>query len=455
MLPPGPRLPRWLQTAIWATRPLALLKRAQSRYGDVFTTRPYGFAPIVVVADPDVIKEVFTSDPEVFAAGLGNAALAPVLGQESLLTLDGERHLRQRKMMLPPFHGEAIERYRERVIAITERSISRWPRGRTFAVGPRMQEITFEVILRAVFGVSDDTRFDRLRELLPRLLAFRPLEMWAVLLFPRVLDTPLGTRHPSMKIRPEVERLLLDEIEAHRASPEAFDDILSLLVAARDADGEPLSDRNLLDQLITLLLAGHETTTTGLTWVFERLAREPRVLDRLTETLDSGDETYLDAVVKETLRLRPVVDSVARVLTQQAELAGRTLPAGTVVLPSIALTHMARTSFPEPEAFRPERFIDASPAPYSYIPFGGGTRRCIGAAFATMEMRTVLSTVLAQVEIVPSTERPERQAVHHVTLVPSRGGRITVRPRLHADQTSTLANTCQASADFASRLSTM
>jgi cytochrome P450 len=428
-VPPGPRLPRVVQTVLWAARPLSFMKRARRRHGDVFTLRPYAFGNVVVLADPADIKDVFTGDRDVFAAGKANAAMSPVLGSHSLLTLDGERHLAQRKLMLPPFHGAAIGRYRERVQQITQANVATWPTGKAFQVRPRMQDITFEIILRAVIGVSDPERLARLRELLPKLLDFSVFDMWSVWLFPKLLDTPVARRNSSLRVRPEVDRLLYEEIAAHRADPERHDDILALLISARDADGEPLSDENLLDQIITLLLAGHETTTTGLAWAFERLTRHPAALQRLQHELEAGEEKYLDAVVNETLRVRPVIDGVWRKLTAPGVVAGHRLPAGTLVFPAIALVQTSKEAFPDPEDFRPERFLDGSPAPYTFIPFGGGIRRCIGAAFAVMEMKTVLSTVLQRVELTAADRRPEQPRTHHVTQVPARGGRVIATAR--------------------------
>jgi len=249
-----------------------------------------------------------------------------------------------------------------------------------------------------------------------------------VWLFPKILNTPIGRGHKSMRVRPEVDRLLYEEIAAHRAHPEGSEDILALLIAARGEDGEPLSDEELLDQIITLLLAGHETTTTGLAWAFERLVRHPAVLERLEGELTTGDDTYLDAVVNETLRVRPVVDGVWRKLTAPAVVAGHRLPAGTLVFPAISLVQTS-AAFPDPEEFRPERFLEGSPAPYTFIPFGGGPRRCIGASFAIMEMKTVLRAVLERVELDASGERPEQPRVHHVTQIPARGGRMIAKRR--------------------------
>jgi cytochrome P450 family 135 len=427
--PPGPRLPRALQTVLWAARPLQFMQSAQRRYGPVFTVHPYAFGHIVVLADPQDIKQVFTGDRDVFAAGQANAAMSPVLGRHSLQTLDGEHHLHQRKLMLPPFHGEVIGRYRKRVAEITQDEVARWPTGKPFEIRARMQTITFEVILDTVIGVSDSARLARLRVLLPQLLDFSISEMWAVWLFPWLLDTPLGRRNRSLRVRPEVDRLLSEEIAAHRAHPEGHDDILALLVSARDEHDEPLSDENLLDQIITLLLSGHETTATGLAWACERLTRHPEASARLIRELDAGKNAYLDAVVNETLRVRPVIDSVWRKLTAPAIVAGHRLPAGTLVFPAIALVQTSPDAFPDPHEFRPERFLDGSPAPYTFIPFGGGPRRCIGAAFAVMEMKTVLSTMLEHVELAAVDGQSEPPRPRNVTQIPARGARVISTPR--------------------------
>jgi cytochrome P450 len=291
-----------------------------------------------------------------------------------------------------------------------------------------MQAITLEVILRAVIGVSDEARLARLRTLLPKLLDFSVSDMWSVWIFPKVMDTFLARRHKSMRVRPEVDRLLYEEIEAHRSGDGAGDDVLSLLMAARDEDGDPLSDEALRDHIVTLLLAGHETTTTGLAWAFERLVRHPEALARAR----SGDTEYLDAVMNETLRVRPVIDGVWRKLTAPAVVANRRLPAGTTVFPAISLVQRDERAFERPAEFRPERFLGdgAGAPPYTLIPFGGGVRRCIGASFAMLEMKTVLHEVLTRVELRTTDARGEGYRVHHVTLVPARGGRVVVERRL-------------------------
>jgi cytochrome P450 len=428
-LPPGPRLPRTLQTALWGMQPIGFMERCRRRYRGMFTIRTLGLGDIVVVADPDLIGEVFRADRDVFRAGEANAALGPVVGEHSLLLLDGERHLRERRLMLPPFHGEAVRAYGERIERLAEAEVARWPVGVPFAIRERLRAITLEVILQSVIGVRDPARLARLRQLLPQLLDFSVLDMWAVWLYPKLIESPVGRRHRSQRIRPEVDRLLYAEIADHRADPEGRDDVLAMLVAARDGHGEALSDVALRDQLVTLLLAGHETTTTALAWCFERLVRHPDALARLERELDAGEgEAYLDAVINETLRARPVIDSVWRTLAGPAELGGYRLPAGVRVMPSIVLVQRS-PAYGDADEFRPERFLGAAPPAYSLIPFGGGPRRCIGASFAVMEMKTILRTILAAFDVRAPDRKPEAVRLHHITLVPARGARVILTPR--------------------------
>jgi cytochrome P450 family 135 len=435
-LPPGPRGPRLLQTILWTTKPVAFYRFCQRRYGDLYTLRPLGLGDIVVVCDPEAIREVFTGDRDVLRAGEANAVMGPMLGRHSLLLLDGERHLRHRRMLLPPFHGDSVRAYREQVAAIAAEEVARWPVGEEFPIRPRMQAITLEVILRAVIGVSDERRLERLRELLGRLTRVGVLEMWFSWTYTGLLENPLVRRLSTLRILPEVDRLLYEEIAAHRSGRAGSihrEDVLSLLIAARDADGSALTDEELRDHLITLLIAGHETTTTALAWCFERVLRHPRALACLEAELageggERGGEAYLDAVLNETLRVRPVIDAVWRRLAAPAEVAGRLLPAGATVMPSIVLVQESE-AFADPGAFRPERFLEGSAPPYTFIPFGGGPRRCIGASFAMMEMKTVIATVLQHVRLRAPTTKAERVKVHHITLVPARGGRVIVTGR--------------------------
>ncbi len=425
-------MPRLAQSALWALNPGALSRYCQRRFGEVFTLRPLGIGDVVVLTRPEAIREVFTGDREVFRAGEANAVMGPMVGRHSLLLLDGDRHLRHRRMLSAPFHGEAVRAYGERIAAIAAQEVERWPAGEEFAIRPRMQAITLEVILRTVIGVSDERRLERLRVLLRRLTRVGIAEMWLVWAYPQLLDSRAVRRLSTLRALPEVDRLLYEEIAAHRAKGSiqpAGEDVLTLLLAARDEQGEGLSDEELRDHLLTLLVAGHETTTTALAWCFERLLRHPAALARLEgEIADGEEEVYMEAVLNETLRVRPVIDAVWRKLSAPAEVAGRLLPAGATVMPSIMLVQDSE-AFPDTQAFRPERFLEGSAPPYTFIPFGGGPRRCIGASFAMMEMRAVVRTVLERVQLRAPSARDERVKVHHITLVPARGGRVIVTGR--------------------------
>ena len=432
-LPPGPRGPAAVQSIRLLLQPIDFLERCLRRYGDVFTLRFIGMGNLVYVADTETVKDIFTGDPRIFHAGEANEIMEPVLGARSVLLLDEEEHLRERRLLLPPFHGERVRRYRELVGEIAAAEIERWPRGRPFALRPRMQAITLEVILRAVFGIAEGERLDRLRTLLPKMLDHGTVVVWMPF-----LRRDLGPASPwrrFVRVRAEVDGLLLDEIRRRReaADLEERDDVLSLLLQARGEDGEPMSEKELRDELMTLLLAGHETTATGLAWAFERLTRTPRVMATLLESLDSGEEDYLEAVAKETLRARPVVYDVARKLAAPATVKGWDLPAGTYVVPSITAIHLLQGIYDRADEFRPERFLDGDqPDSYAWIPFGGGRRRCIGAAFATMEMKAVLQEVLARVDVRAPDPKPERLRLHNVTLVPAKGTRVVVGDRVRA-----------------------
>jgi cytochrome P450 family 135 len=427
-LPPGPSLPRLLQTALWSTVPGPFYRYCQNRYGNIYTLRTLVIGNVVTIADPELIKEVFTGDRDVLHAGEANAVMGPMLGSHSLLLLDGERHLRHRRLMLPPFHGDAVRAYGERIARIAALDIERWPVGSEFAIRERMQAITLEVILEAVVGVSDPRRKHRLRELVAKLTQVSPLDMWVTWAYPALMNSSIARRHTVLRSLPEADALLYEEIAAHRADPGERDDILALLIGARDENGEALNDEELRDEIITLLLAGHETTTTALAWCFERLVRHPKVLARLEQEIPTGETAYMDAVINETLRVRPVIDAVWRRLTAPAQVGEWLLPAGTTVMPSIVLVQES-PAFGDARSFRPERFLEGTSAPYTFIPFGGGPRRCIGASFAAMEMRTIIRAVLERVTLRAPTIRDEPTRVHHITLVPAHGGRVVLTAR--------------------------
>ena len=396
------------------------MERCRRRYGDTFTVKLPGPGRTVFISDPESIKALFKADRINTIASRRNLVLAPLLGDGSLLLIDGDLHLSRRKLMLPPFHGERMRAYERVMEKATERRLASWPSGEPFPLHPSMQEITLEVIMRAVFGVSGERR-ERLRELLLSILAATRSPLALGLNLPVVRN--LGRLGRVSRAVAETNRLLFAEIAERRADAELSrrEDILSMLIAARDESGEGMSDRELRDQLLTLLMAGHETTATALAWSFDLLFRHPESLERLSAELETDEHDYLDAVIAEALRLRPVVPFVGRDLERASSLAGYELPAGTTVMPSIYLAHTREATFPEPYAFHPERFLEGQPDTYSWIPFGGGTRRCLGASFAQVEMRVVLRTILRAVELKPATEAAEEIVRRNVTLSPRHG----------------------------------
>jgi cytochrome P450 len=425
--PPGSRAPSPVQALRYARDPLGFLVKLQRRYGDIFTLSFPFFGRLVYVADPSLVKAVFTGSPALFHAGEANATvLEPALGPNSVLTLDDEPHMRQRKLLLPPFHGEQIRRYGELIRETTEREMESWPVGEPFALRPHTQRITLTVIMRAVFGVSDERRLVRFERLIE---AFSE-RVSLITTFP-ALRRRLGPWSPwtrFLRAREALDEFIYEEIALRRREVESdegeHDDVLSLLLQARHDDGSPMSDEELRDELVTVLGAGHETTATGLAWAMERLLRAPRVLARLRDSLAAGEDSYLDATVKETLRARPVLVDVARKLTAPAQIGGYELPAGTFVMAAIAALHYREDLFPEPEEFRPERFLEEKADNYAWIPFGGGVRRCIGAAFAEYEMRIVLRTILERAELSAPDPNPERVKVRNITLAPGKGGMV-------------------------------
>jgi cytochrome P450 family 135 len=425
--PPGSKLPAGLQALRYVRDPLGFLIRLQRRYGDVFSMRfPY-FGRLVYVAEPGLVKQLFTGSPEQFHAGEANATvLEPALGPNSVLTLDEGPHMRQRKLLLLPFHGEQIRRYGDLIREITVEEMESWPVGEPFALRRHTQRITLAVIMRAVFGVHDEDRLARFE----RLIETFSDRVSAVLAFP-MLRRDLGRWSPwsrFQRARAELDAFIYEEIALRRAEIEAgregHDDVLSLLLEAKHDDGSPMSDEELRDELVTVLGAGHETTATGLAWAMERLLRAPQVLATLRESLAAGEDDYLDATVKETLRTRPVIVDVARKLTAPARIGGYELRAGTYVMAAIAPMHYREDLFPHPDEFRPERFLEEKADNYAWIPFGGGVRRCIGAAFAEYEMRIVLRELVSRAELSAPDPEPERVKVRNITLAPAKGTRV-------------------------------
>ena len=410
------------------TRPGPLMWRAHQRYGDTFTVRLASYPPLVFLTRPEHVREVFTGDPGKLHAGEANQILLPFVGPHSILLLDGGAHLRQRKLLLPPFHGERMRAYADLIGDVAQREVATWRPGARLQLASPMRAITLEVIMRAVFGIRTDVRVERVRNVLARQMetATRPAVLMALL----ALGPDRVHRHGLLRrITEPVRRILLEEVSAARvaADLDRRDDILALMVQARDEDGVPMSDDELVDELVTLLVAGHETTATALAWAIERLVRHPGAYERLREE----GEDYALAVARETLRLRPVLPFVDRRLVEPATVAGLDLPAGIGVAPCIWLLHRREDIYAEPHAFRPERFLGTTPGTYTWIPFGGGIRRCLGATFALFEMTAVLSVIANGPRLAPPEGRHAHEPVRRraVTLTPGRQAEVTVASR--------------------------
>jgi cytochrome P450 len=435
-MPPLVKMPRALATLRISIRQLSFMFRARRLYGDTFTIRGVFGDDVVVVSHPDHVKSLFTAKPELAPSSAGESPLRPIVGPNSVLTSIGPRHLRQRKLLLPPFHGEAVERYVAMIAEVAEREIDSWPIGTPFALAPRMQAVTLDVIMAGIFGIDGSpapgTHAHGLRQAIRRaaLLSTHPLAQLGEL-------ANMGREEPI-----GVVRRLLDDIDEHlyaviaerRAAGEERTDILSLLLSARDEDGEPMNDRELRDELLTLVLAGHETTANSLAWAFERLLRTPAAYDRLREEVraadgdDAGAE-YVEATIHETMRNRQVVPITGRRVTVPWEFGDYRVPAKTHVLVSIALLHHRPDVYPDPFSFRPERFLGVKPGTYTWVPFGGGIRRCLGATLAMAEQRVVMRAIARRTDMVAPDPAPERVVHRNVTMIPARGAKVVVRAR--------------------------
>jgi cytochrome P450 len=429
-------LPAFVQTLLFIFQPRRFIAASHRRYGDLVSFKTRFDPQFVLLFNPKDIKAVFTGPAESLRAGEANALLGPVVGDRSVLLLDGAEHIRHRRLMLPSFHGKKLAAHAQTFRDATDRAIDQWPVGEPFALLPWTQSLTLEVIVRAVFGVEDEERAAELRTRIRAMI--EPMANRRRVLMLVLSGGRVGSTMDSFEQRrAAVDELIYEHIARRRAEGgfEERDDVFSMLLAAKDEDGNGLTDKELRDELVTLLVAGHETTATGLAWAFERLLRTPRVLDRLRASLEEGDDTYLDAVVKEALRLRPVIAGVGRKVRGPFELNGRTIPVGTELNPSISIVHRRPDIYPQPGEFRPERFLDPETAPdtYSWIPFGGGVRRCLGASFALMEMREVIRRVLERTDPRAVGEKPEPIARRGITMSPRDGALvIQVRPPVSA-----------------------
>jgi cytochrome P450 len=437
-LPPGPRYPSLIQgIGLW-TRPLAYLERCRARYGKRFTVRFPLAPPFVIISDPDEVKEVFMAPPDVLHPGEGARVLEPLVGRNSVILLDEGAHMEQRKLVLPAFHGEKMARLGGLMTEVAEREVGSWPRDEAIALQPRMQRLTLEIILRAVFGLDPGARLDALRERLGELLAFGDRPISLVPPDPdgvaaRVLEK-VGPFAQFVRLQQETDELLFELIDERRSGDGERDDVLAMLLEARHDDGSPMSAQELRDELMTLLVAGHETTASSLAWAFVRLARLPRVLSKLVEELETDGDAYVTATIQETLRRRPVLPNVEpRLVKEPIEVGGWLYPRGVCLVPNAYLVHHDPEIYADPYDFRPERFLDGSPGTYTWIPFGGGRRRCVGASFAMLEMQIVIRAVLTRCELDAAGNGVETARRRNITVRPSRGALTAIRDRLPAE----------------------
>ncbi|HEY6760137.1 MAG TPA: cytochrome P450 [Baekduia sp.] len=424
-LPPGPRVPVTLQTIGWWSRPTVYMERLRDRYGSRFALRLLGQPPLVVLSDPDDLRAVFTAPPEVLHPGEGARLLEPIVGAHSVILLDEGPHLEQRRLMLPAFHGERMQRLTGLMAELTDRELDSWPTDAPVELHPRLQRLTMEIILRAVFGLDEGARLDGLRDRLSAILGFgdSPVSMLPAA---QKLLSGRGRFGRFERDRAEVDRALFALIADRRREGGDRDDVLSMLLAATHGDGSPMADEEIRDELLTALVAGHETTASSLAFAFEQLARAPHVQERLAA---DEDGRYLEATINEVLRLRPVLPNAEpRLVKQEITIGPWTYPPGVVLIAAAALVHTDPTIYPEPHAFRPERFLDVKPGTYTWIPFGGGRRRCLGASFALLEMRLVLRAA-AERFVVATAGPPAPTRRRMIPITPGDGARVRLTAR--------------------------
>jgi cytochrome P450 len=445
-LPPGPELLPMLQTFQWMRRPTQFLDECHARFGDTFTIRFAGLQQaIVILADPAAIREVFAAGHEAMHAGEANVFLGPFLGKNSLLLLDDEEHVRQRKLLLPPFHGERMQAYGREMIAQTDLAIDRWKVGEAFPIHPEFRSITLQIILRTVFGMEEGERRRKLSTLLADALDI--VEDPSLLMPFMQVDLGRFSAWGRYQIfARQIDEIIMSVIDERRRDPHAnaHTDILSMLLAARDEQGAPMTDEELRDELITLLVAGHETTATALAWTFRWLLECRGVLDRIVEDIEAHDAQgaperiakldLLDRTVRESLRLQPIIPVVGRILRRPMLISGHDLPSGTMVAPAILLVHRRPSLYPNPKVFDPDRFLKFKPSPSEWFPFGGGNRRCIGMAFALHEMKMVVATVLARttMKLAPGAGVAIKRRA--ITLTPPEGLPVIVTDRRPAHE---------------------
>jgi cytochrome P450 len=442
-LPPGPRLPAPFQTLGFLSRPSGFAERARARYGPRFTIRVIGQPPFVVLTDPQEIKEIFTAPPDVLHPGEGARILEPLVGKHSVILLDEQSHLEQRKLLLPAFHGERMQRLTGLMEELAEDELDSWPCGQAIELHPRLQRLTLEIILRAVFGLERGAQLEQLRDLLAEVLAFaqNPLSM---LPRPPRLLTLRGPIARQDRLLAAADKMIFELIAERRREGGGGEDVLALLLDAEHDDGSPMSKAELRDELMTALVAGHETTASQLAWGFERLAHEPVVCERLREQLDDPEDAYLTATVQEILRHRPVLPHAEPRLTMRpVEIGGFRYPPGVMLVAYAHLVHHDPAIYPEPQAFRPERFLEQAPGTYTWLPFGGGRRRCLGASFALLEMKLAIRAVLQRFELEPPRARREKTRRRNITVSPAKGCQLILHERVrdahHAQESLSVA----------------
>ena len=420
-------MPAVLQMLGTWSRPTAFLDRCRARYGSRFTIRLLGQPPIVMISDPDEIKELFLAPPDVLHPGEGARILEPIVGSNSVILLDEALHLEQRKLMLPAFHGERMQRLSGLMGELAASEVESWPLDTPVELHPRLQRLTLEIILRAVFGLERGSKLDSLRDLLTRILAFSESPLSLLPPPPQLISRFTPMAHFE-RMKGEVDELIYAVIEERRDERSESEDVLAMLLAATHEDGSPMSAEELRDELMTALVAGHETTASQLSWAFERIAREPQIQTRLRAEIESeAGEDYMTATINEILRHRPVLPNAEpRLVKQPVEIGGVRYPRGVALLANAHLLHHDPAIYPDPYAFRPERFLESPPGTYTWIPFGGGRRRCLGASFALLEMKIALRTVLERYNLTPVGAKPERTRRRSITISPAGGGRVVL-----------------------------
>ena len=441
--PPSPKTPTWLTTILWWLWPTKMMDRYQKQFGPIFTLPLTGLATTIIISDPKIIKEVFTGPPEEFLAGKGNTPMIPILGEGSLFLLDKSEHKRHRKLLMPPFHGSRLGSYAKTMREITVQMMQRWPQVQPFEIQDSLRASALEIILRTVFGVDDQKYLDKFKRALDSFLSIVGTPLGALVLVPH-FQVDLGPWSPWGKykrLRQASDEMIYEHIHLRKNELKQGihrDDVLAMLIQTVDEDGQSLSDRELRDELITMIVAGHETTATTLTWAIEQILAHPTVMQKVQEEIDTvlGDRpvnaedlsalVYLDATLREVMRLRPIVAFVSRYLMKPTTVGGYDFPAGVRLAPSVYMTHRNPEVYENPTQFCPERFLDNRPNPYSWLAFGGGDRRCIGAAFALFEMKIILSTIFQRSRLTLCEHKPVSFTRRSITLAPKSGVKVSV-----------------------------